>query len=122
MVAAPDDPAIYYHRRAKFAGGGSDGGGGEPDPGGWHGLSSLVPSAAIEPASSDIESLLFTWGFAGAAVILQPDMRADSAVASGLYPTQLPECWLQVGGARALVLLWLLLMVWPFTLPVRARR
>ena len=72
-----------------------------------------------EPASGEIESLLFTLqGSLGAAVIFTfSDMRgADSAVMTGFDRLSYQSRWLQVAPERKF-LLWLLLMALAFTLP-----
>lgn len=76
-----------------------------------------------EPASGEIESLLFTLqGSLGAAVIFTfSDMRgADSAVMTGFDLLSYQSRWLQVAPERKF-LLWLLLMVLAFTLPAWGR-
>lgn len=76
-----------------------------------------------EPASGEIESLLFTLqGSLGAAVIFTfSDMRgADSAVMTGFDRLSYQSRWLQVAPERKF-LLWLLLMALAFTLPAWGR-
>ncbi len=77
-----------------------------------------------EPASGEIESLLFTLqGSLGAAVIfyILGYARADSAVMTGFDRLSYQSRWLQVEPERKF-LLWLLLMALAFTLPAWARR
>ena len=77
-----------------------------------------------EPASGEIESLLFTLqGSLGAAVIFTfSDMRgADSAVMTGFDRLSYQSRWLQVAPERKF-LLWLLLMALAFTLPAWGER
>lgn len=119
MVAALMILPFFINHGGEF--GGSDGEA-ESQIGGGAGLSTWF-QPLYEPASGEIESLLFTLqGSLGAAVIFTfSDMRgADSAVMTGFDRLSYQSRWLQVAPERKF-LLWLLLMALAFTLPAWGR-